>query len=445
MVLFPGGWPAGETVRFERIRTKGAFTVSATATGAGDKADGSAPLPVKLTSPVRIASLAGQNLTVAWWAGAAPTVKVEGGASVAVEPASCGVAATLGRPCYRFATAVGESYTLQGSASSTLKQGGDADLGRSSKSLKSDDVETIQTRALGHIFPPPRAFSVHDDDLLGISASFEFALVESESETVPRPRLTRGLQRHSARVASTGTAAAASNGLLQFATLFVDEPAEDDVPSSSTDYSYTIAVESGRVVLRANSTYGALYAMESFAQLATNGVIPSEFSVSDAPHLKYRGILIDTGRRFWPVAAMKDTIATMSSAKMNVVHWHLSDNGRWAVESMQYPVLTTKTGRDAGVYKQDEVAELIEFAADRGVRMVPEFGRMAMLSRFLSLSTSLTWNVSQTCPAICRRRWSSSRTMARSSCATGRSQGSCSFTGTLRARRLLSFRRCIRR
>ena len=83
MVLFPGGWPAGETVRFERIRIKGAFTVSATATGAGDKADGSAPLPVKLTSPVRIASLAGQNLTVAWWVGAAPTVKVEGGASVA--------------------------------------------------------------------------------------------------------------------------------------------------------------------------------------------------------------------------------------------------------------------------------------------------------------------------------------------------------------------------
>ena len=79
MVLFPGGWPAGETVRFERIRIKGAFTVSATATGAGDKADGSAPLPVKLTSPVRIASLAGQNLTVAWWVGAAPTVKVEGG------------------------------------------------------------------------------------------------------------------------------------------------------------------------------------------------------------------------------------------------------------------------------------------------------------------------------------------------------------------------------
>ena len=130
--------------------------------------------------------------------------------------------------------------------------------------------------------------------------------------------------------------------------------------------------------------------MESFAQLATNGVIPSGFSVSDAPHLKYRGILIDTGRRFWPVAAMKDTIATMSSAKMNVVHWHLSDNGRWAVESMQYPVLTTKTGRDAGVYKQDEVAELIEFAADRGVRMVPEFGKMAMLSRFVRFPPALT-------------------------------------------------------
>ena len=70
---------------------------------------------------------------------------------------------------------------------------------------------------------------------------------------------------------------------------------------------------------------------------------------------------------------MKDTIATMTSAKMNVVHWHLSDNMRWAVESKLYPVLTTKTGRDAGVYTQDEVHELIEYAADRGVRMVPEF------------------------------------------------------------------------
>ena len=113
MVLFPGGWPAGQSVRFERIRTKGAFVVSAAAVGAGDKADGSAPLPVQLTAPVDIASLAGQNLTVAWAAGETPTVKAVGGAAVPVEAVGCGVQGTLGLSCYRFATAVGGSYTLQ--------------------------------------------------------------------------------------------------------------------------------------------------------------------------------------------------------------------------------------------------------------------------------------------------------------------------------------------
>jgi hypothetical protein len=110
MVLFPGGWPAGEAVSFERIRIKGAFTVSASAMGAGDKADGSAANLVKLTAPVGVTSLAGQNLTFAWpWPGAKPSVTAaSGGATVALETAACGVRL----PCYRFATTQGASYQV---------------------------------------------------------------------------------------------------------------------------------------------------------------------------------------------------------------------------------------------------------------------------------------------------------------------------------------------
>lgn len=112
MVLFPGGWPAGEAISFQRIRIKGAFTVSADAVGAGDQPGGGGALPVKLTGPVRVTALAtGQNLTFAWWPGSQPSVTVASdGAVVAVKAVACGVRL----PCFRFATTQGVSYELRG-------------------------------------------------------------------------------------------------------------------------------------------------------------------------------------------------------------------------------------------------------------------------------------------------------------------------------------------
>ena len=72
-------WPKDQAVSFKNIRVKGAFTVSvAAAIGAGDKADGSGPARVKLNSAVEVVSHAGRNLTLAWWAGAKPSVFQDG-------------------------------------------------------------------------------------------------------------------------------------------------------------------------------------------------------------------------------------------------------------------------------------------------------------------------------------------------------------------------------
>ena len=87
LVLFPGGWPVGEAVSFRRIRVRGAFTVSAAATGTGERMT-----DVHFTTPVTVDSLAGKSLTLAWpRAKAAPTVKTAGGAAVSVLAVSCGV------------------------------------------------------------------------------------------------------------------------------------------------------------------------------------------------------------------------------------------------------------------------------------------------------------------------------------------------------------------
>ena len=111
----------------------------------------------------------------------------------------------------------------------------------------------------------------------------------------------------------------------------------------------------------------------------------SNISISDAPNFVHRGVMVDAGRRFWPVPLLRNVIDVMAASKMNVLHIHASDMCRWSVQSLLYPELTASnisTGHPAldaawlsgkGVYSQDDIGGLVAYARDRGVRVVPEF------------------------------------------------------------------------
>jgi hexosaminidase len=95
-------------------------------------------------------------------------------------------------------------------------------------------------------------------------------------------------------------------------------------------------------------------------------------SIDDSPRFPWRGLMIDVSRHFIPLDVLKRNLDGMAAVKLNVFHWHLSDNQGFRVESKKFPKLQ-EMGSDGLYYTQDEVRDLIAYARERGIRVVPEF------------------------------------------------------------------------
>ena len=158
----------------------------------------------------------------------------------------------------------------------------------------------------------------------------------------------------------------------------------DETLSRTTNYSYSIDYTSGSgaVKLTAASPYAVAYALESLLQLSdAKFCAGGSFALQDAPDFPHRGVMIDTGRRFYSVGLVESILEGMAMMKMNVMHMFLSELC-FRVESKQFPGLHTMncTGPNPrpglinnGFYTQDDIAHLVGFAAVRGIRIIPEF------------------------------------------------------------------------
>jgi len=146
-------------------------------------------------------------------------------------------------------------------------------------------------------------------------------------------------------------------------------------PKFGEDESYSLSVEGDRATLSATAVVGAMRGMETFSQLVSgdgDGYYFPLVNVQDKPRFPWRGLMIDVGRHFQPVDVIERNIDAMAAVKMNVFHWHLSEDQGFRIESKKYPKLQGM-GSGGLYYTQEQVREVIEYAADRGVRVVPEF------------------------------------------------------------------------
>ncbi len=141
------------------------------------------------------------------------------------------------------------------------------------------------------------------------------------------------------------------------------------------DESYTLAVTPQGVSITAATTTGALHGLETMLQLVqvrdAAYVLPS-VKVQDSPRFPWRGLMIDCGRHFEPMDVLKRNLDAMAAVKLNVFHWHLTEDQGFRIESKLYPKLT-EFGSDGLFYTQDDARELVRYARDRGIRVVPEF------------------------------------------------------------------------
>ena len=141
------------------------------------------------------------------------------------------------------------------------------------------------------------------------------------------------------------------------------------------DESYRLEVTATHVSLEAPTPLGVIHGLQTLLQMARPGPEGFTFpavSIEDAPRFPWRGMLIDVSRHFLPVAVIERNLDGMEAVKLNVLHWHLSDDQGFRVESRKFPKLE-RLSSDGQYYTQEQVREVIAYARDRGIRVVPEF------------------------------------------------------------------------
>lgn len=158
--------------------------------------------------------------------------------------------------------------------------------------------------------------------------------------------------------------------------------------------AYNLTIDKSKVYIGGDNEEGVFYGIQTLIQLLPVGKstvlsIP-QCSIEDAPRFAYRGLMLDCGRHFFSVDFVKQYIDFIAMSKMNTFHWHLTDDQGWRIEIKKYPLLTqvgscrngTIIGRlpgtgndfkqDCGYYTQEQIKEIIKYAADRYITIIPE-------------------------------------------------------------------------
>lgn len=202
------------------------------------------------------------------------------------------------------------------------------------------------------------------------------------------PRLERAVTRFKQHLSrKTGFSLAPHASSTQDATLVIStDHASKPVQEVGEDESYTLEVSSTAAKLSAATPLGTLHGLQTFLQLidiSPEGFSAPAVTIQDKPRFPWRGLMIDSSRHFIPLEIIKRNIDGMEAVKLNVFHWHLSDNQGFRLESRKFAKLHEK-GSGGLYYTQGEVAELIEYARDRGIRVVPEFDLPGHSTAFLT-------------------------------------------------------------
>ncbi|NYF91599.1 hexosaminidase [Edaphobacter lichenicola] len=141
------------------------------------------------------------------------------------------------------------------------------------------------------------------------------------------------------------------------------------------DESYHLEITAAGALLTAPNPLGVLHGLQTFLQLVQStpeGFAVAAMTIDDRPRFPWRGLMIDSGRHFMPLDVIRQNLDGMEAVKMNVFHWHLSEDQGFRIESKTFPLLQEK-GSDGLYYTQDQVRGILDYARDRGIRVVPEF------------------------------------------------------------------------
>ncbi|HEU4796227.1 MAG TPA: family 20 glycosylhydrolase [Pyrinomonadaceae bacterium] len=223
-----------------------------------------------------------------------------------------------------------------------------------------------------NLMPVPSSVKF-DNERLAIDESFKVG-IRGHSDA----RLQGAVERFKKRLEGRTVLSLAPGIALddQMATLIVHAQGPgSEIPSLNENESYRIDITQRQALLSAPTVVGAIRGLETVLQLLDSdrrGYFLPGVKIQDQPRFPWRGLLIDVARHFEPVEVLKRNLDGLAAVKMNVFHWHLTEDQGFRVESKKYPKLH-QLGSDGNYFTQEQIKDVIAYARDRGIRVVPEF------------------------------------------------------------------------
>src|SRR6266705_4030546 len=223
-----------------------------------------------------------------------------------------------------------------------------------------------------NLMPVPASVQI-ETGRLPINSTFKVA-VKNYADDRLRAGIARMLKRLAGRTVLTLPADLAADESAATLVVQCERPSEV-IPSLDENESYSLEVTDKQARLLAPTVVGGLRGLETFLQLIQgdrDGYYLPGIRIQDQPRFPWRGLLIDVGRHYEPMEVLKRNLDAMAAVKLNVLHWHLTEDQGFRVESKKFPKLHSM-GSDGLYYTQDQVREIIAYARDRGIRVLPEF------------------------------------------------------------------------
>src|SRR5215510_13061445 len=223
-----------------------------------------------------------------------------------------------------------------------------------------------------NLMPVPASIKFQPERL-AVDANFKVA-TRGFSDARLQAGIYRFMKRLEGRTVLTLAPGLAPDDQTTPLIIHCDGPGKN-IPSVSENESYRIDITRRQALLSAPTVVGALRDLETLLQLLDadrNGYFFPGVQIDDQPRFPWRGLLIDVARHFETIEVLKRNLDAMAAVKLNVLHWHLTEDQGFRVESKKFPKLH-QLGSDGNYYTQEQVKEIIAYARDRGIRVMPEF------------------------------------------------------------------------
>jgi hexosaminidase len=217
-----------------------------------------------------------------------------------------------------------------------------------------------------NLMPIPASVKFQPGDRLAVNDSFKVA-TRGHADDRLKAAIARFMKRLEGRTVLTLAPGLATDDQMTQLIVHCDG-AGKSVPSVSENESYRIDITDRQAILKAPTVVGAIRGLETLLQLLNadrNGYYFPGVIIEDQPRFPWRGLLIDVARHFQTMEVLKRNLDAMAAAKLNVLHWHLTEDQGFRVEVKKYPKLH-QLGSDGNYYTQEQNKDVIAYARERG-------------------------------------------------------------------------------